>query len=128
MIAPPGTRGEFQRQCEHRRLVRFAARWWARAALLLFCLAPSSCQSPQPQIALPERHSVRSNQLLVLSDFKLPKDHRLIRDLEELRDDVAQTLELPVQQTQVVVYLFSDEQSYREYIRAAFPGLPDRRA
>lgn len=79
-------------------------------------------------ISLPDQHSVRSEQLLVLSDFKLPKDHALIRDLEKLKEDIATTLDLPPQQNQVIVYLFSDEDSYRDYIKEAFPGLPDRRA
>lgn len=89
----------------------------------------SGCQQAHtPTVALPERHRIRSDQLLVLSDFQLPRDHALIRDLEQLRDDIAKTLNLPVQQNQVVVYLFSDEKSYQNYIKEAFPGLPDRRA
>jgi hypothetical protein len=97
--------------------------------LLAVVFSISSCQTaPQPQVALPTRHSVRSNQLLVQSDFQLPRDHPLIRDLEQLRDDVAGALDLPVQKNQVIVYLYKDEETYRKYIQEAIPGLPDRRA
>jgi hypothetical protein len=101
--------------------------WFAFALAALF-FSTSSCQTPPQPVALPTRHSIRSDQLLVQSDFQLPRDHPLIRDLEQLRDDVAGTLDLPVQKHQVVVYLFKDEETYRKYINEAFPGLPDRRA
>ncbi len=79
-------------------------------------------------VALPSRHSLKSEQLLVLSDFKLPKDHPLIRDLTALRNDVANSLDLALEKDPVVVYLFSNETMYRQYLEAAYPGLPPRRA
>lgn len=80
------------------------------------------------RISLPARHAVRADQLLVLSDFKLAEDHALIKDLVRLRLAIAKTLELPLQQQPVVVYLFADEPTYRQYLAATFPGLPPRRA
>lgn len=79
-------------------------------------------------IAPPDRHSVRSERLLVQSNFQLPKDHALITDLIRLRGQVSQLLELPEQQKEVVVYLFSGEQEYTQYLDATYPGLPKRRA
>jgi hypothetical protein len=86
------------------------------------------CQAIERPVALPVRHSVRSEQLLVLSDFKLPKDHELIRELHKLRGHVAKTLDLPLQRDPVVVYLFKDENEYRKYMLGAFPKLPPRSA
>lgn len=78
--------------------------------------------------SLPARHSVRADNLLVLSDFKIAKDHELLDDLTRLRHDVSQTLRLPPQRDDVVVYLFSDHASYRRYLDEMFPSLPERRA
>lgn len=79
-------------------------------------------------IAAPAKHKVRSERLLVQSDFKLPKDHALITDLIRLRGQVSDYLELPAQQKEVVVYLFTSELEYTQYLDATYPGLPKRRA
>lgn len=109
----------------------------SRFGFLVFAIAAiaagafSGChhtQETRPLIAPPARHSVRSERLLVQSDFQLPKDHPLITDLIRLRGQVSQILELPEQQKEVVVYLFSNEQEYTQYLDATYPGLPKRRA
>lgn len=51
-----------------------------------------------------------------------------MRELEELRTDIAQTLKLPEQRDPVAVYLFADENAYRRYMHATWPNLPPRRA
>jgi hypothetical protein len=79
-------------------------------------------------ILAPAKHSVRSERLLVQSDFKLPKDHELITDLIRLRGHVSGHLQLPEQQKEVVVYLFTSELEYTRYLDATYPGLPKRRA
>ena len=79
-------------------------------------------------VALPVRYSVPGDQLLVLSDFKLPKDHELIRELNGLRQQVTTILELPVKSDPVVVYLFDNETVYRRYMNATYPRLPPRSA
>ena len=65
---------------------------------------------------------------MVLSDFKLATDHRLIKDLIQLRKQISETLKLPLQTDPVVVYLFRDEVEYYQYLHTAHPGLPARRA
>ncbi|MFO1023445.1 MAG: DUF1570 domain-containing protein [Planctomycetales bacterium] len=77
---------------------------------------------------LPNRHQLKSEQLLVLSDFKLSNDHPLIKDLSLLRQQVSETLQLPLTGNPVTVYLFRDEMEYHKYLQAAHPGLPTRRA
>ena len=79
-------------------------------------------------MALPVRYSVPGDQLLVLSDFKLPKDHELIRELNGLREQVTTILDLPVKRDPVVVYLFNNETEYRRYMNATYPRLPPRSA
>lgn len=98
--------------------------------ILLLLLAISGCRlgNKEPALKLPAKHSVRSDQLLVYSDFHIPADHRLIQDLKDLRVQVYDHLQLPVQRRQVVVYLFQDEASYRNYLTGIYPNLPHRRA
>ncbi len=98
---------------------------------LIFCLlVTQSCQSAakNQSVHLPARHSVSAEQLIVLSDFKLGQDHELFQDLIKLREDVASTLNIPLNSEQVTVYLFSNEEEYRNYLDLTYPGLPPRRA
>ena len=82
---------------------------------------------PSP-VGLPTRRAMENEHLLVRCDVKLPRDHRLLRDLNSLRDEIADTLNLPVQQQPVTIYLFSDEVRYAQYLQARYPLLPPRRA
>jgi Lipopolysaccharide kinase (Kdo/WaaP) family/Protein of unknown function (DUF1570) len=106
------------------------ARRAARAAALLCAvvLAFSGCNAVERPVTLPVKHQVKCEQLLVLSDFKLQKDHELIRELSTLREQEAQILELPLQRDPVVVYLFNNETEYRKYMAGAYPKLPPRSA
>ena len=79
-------------------------------------------------VARPARHSIRSDQLLILSDFKLDRDHPLVVELIALRKQISQILDLPIQQQVVVVYIFSSELECRAYLNTSYPGLPERRA
>jgi len=82
---------------------------------------------PTP-VGLPTRRALETEHLLVRSDIKLPKNHSLLRDLDRLRDEIADTLHLPEQKQPVTIYLFSDEARYSDYLQARYPSLPPRRA
>jgi hypothetical protein len=97
-------------------------------AALAAAIAACGCHAVERPIALPTRHTLRSEQLLVLSDFKLQKDHPLIRELSTLREQVAGILHLPLERDPVVVYLFNTETDYRRYMAVTFPKLPPRSA
>jgi hypothetical protein len=109
-----------------RILVR-TARLMAACGLLAAAFGGCAAARP-PRIALPAKHTVRSDQLLVVSDFKIGKDHPLIRDLMLLREQVAETLDLPLGKGEVMVYVFSNELEYTQYLQSTFPGYPARRA
>jgi len=109
-------------ECAPQRVTR------AAAVLLAIALAFSGCQAVDRPIALPVKHQVKCEQLLVLSDFKLQKDHELIRELSTLREQEAQLLELPLHRDPVVVYLFNNETEYRKYMAVTYPKLPPRSA
>ena len=77
---------------------------------------------------LPSRYSVSSDQLVVLTDIEMTKSDPLILELKELRNQVAETLDVPLEERRVVVYLFSNESEYSNYMSEAYPDLPPRRA
>lgn len=65
---------------------------------------------------------------MIHSDFDLPRDHRLLRELSALRADIAHLLELPLSQEPVHVYLFGSPIAYESFLEKRFPKLPRRRA
>lgn len=93
----------------------------------VFAVLATGCASPHPT-GLPKKTAMKSNDLKILSDVKLAKNHELIKDLEQLKQDISLELGLPEQKQQVVVYLFGDEKRYYEYLRTNYPQLPPRRA
>lgn len=100
--------------------------WWAAGLAVAICFG---CATTSPQLSsLPAKHSVKAEQLLVLSDFKLSPQDDLILELEALRENVGQTLEVPMKDRRVVVYLFSNEADYSSYMEKTYPALPPRRA
>ncbi len=107
---------------------RDVLRWlFASAAAASGCHLPKR-EDPALTVSLPSRYSVLSEQLVIQSDFKLAHDHPLILDLQKLKQDVATTLGLKFDGPPVVIYLFSNEQSYSDYLISTWPNLPYRRA
>jgi hypothetical protein len=107
--------------------------WWARL-IIAQLLVGAGCRSlhqqlPLPQsMKLPDAHQVPVGQLVFHTDFELPADHRLVRELTAERDDVCRTLGLPSSNEPIEVYLFSDAERYQEYLKRNFPNVPSRRA
>jgi hypothetical protein len=96
------------------------------AALLL-----TGCRSTGQQlVSRPARHTIQADHFTVMTNFRLKNKHPLITELEEVRKQVTETLDLPVDQhqEQVSVYIFSSELEYHQYLQATYPGLPRRRA
>ena len=100
--------------------------------LFLACAALTlcGCRTPQKTFAVdrPVRHSVSTPHFVVQSNFRIAPDSTLVKDLNQVREQVSQTLQLPEQRDPVTVYLFDDETSYRRYMKTTWPNLPPRRA
>ncbi len=77
---------------------------------------------------LPSRYKITEKHFVLHSDVKLKSDDPLLLELQELRKQIAQTLELDLGERQVEVYLFKDEPSYHKFLAQNYPGLPPRRA
>jgi hypothetical protein len=71
---------------------------------------------------------MRVGQLHIHSDFKLPENHRIIRELVGERENISHTLGLPAVNEVIDVHLFADEERYAQFLRRHFPTVPARRA
>ncbi|MGH7169379.1 MAG: DUF1570 domain-containing protein [Gemmataceae bacterium] len=81
-----------------------------------------------PQAAPPGRYSFRIPPYVFLSDFEIDRNKPLFQELAKLRDQVYGQLQLTPGRSAVQVYLFENKQRYEEYMHAAYPTLPPRRA
>lgn len=106
-----------------------------RFPILILLLLFAGCQAlPVAQrfipksLELPQKREVVRGQLVIHSDFHLPRRHRLLDELESRRSDIAQLLNIPLSDEQIHVYLFADEASFTDYLRRKHPLFPNRRA
>ncbi|MHB1422420.1 MAG: hypothetical protein ACYC3I_04325 [Gemmataceae bacterium] len=81
-----------------------------------------------PTPAPPSRYSFRIAPYVFLSDFEIDRDKPLFQELAKLRDQVYGELSLAPGRSSIQVYLFENKDRYDEYMRAAYPSLPARRA
>jgi hypothetical protein len=77
---------------------------------------------------LPGRSEIAAGQLLIHADFPLAGQHRLVRELEALRVEVSQALDLPISDEPVHLYLFENPERYDAFVSRQFPTFPARRA
>ncbi|MCY2965754.1 MAG: hypothetical protein NT069_19350 [Planctomycetota bacterium] len=101
-----------------------------RAACAMLLALASGCAGTKhtQRIALPSNNLLKAEQLQVVSDFKIERDHPVITDLKRLRMQISETLDLPLGTKPVVVYLFANELEYTQYLQTKFPNFPSRRA
>lgn len=105
-----------------------------RARLLLLVLllaATASCRGlPFARLSrpLPTEPSVEGGQLRFESDFPLPAENELVRQLRAERSDIYTTLDLPPSDEPIYVHLFRDADTYHDQLARRFPMVPNRRA
>src|SRR4051812_45900819 len=73
---------------------------------------PSAMKTPE-SARLPDAFTTPVGQLVFHSDFALPADHRLVRELTLERDDIVKTLGLTPSNESINVYLFRDAEQYQ---------------
>ncbi len=88
----------------------------------------AGCAATHSRPSLPGKQQTIREQLVVHSDFHLPKDHRLLAELAARRNDISNLLDIPTSDEPINVYLFEDEERYREYMLKRHPKFPNRRA
>jgi len=101
----------------------------ALGILLVGCLPwVVGCTMLHARPELPDASNVVRDQLVLHSDFRLPRRHRLLEEVVALRGDVARELDVPLSDEPIHVYLFETARPFRRYIEKHYPDLPDRRA
>jgi hypothetical protein len=78
--------------------------------------------------ALPIKHTLVLDPLIVYSDFPLPPHHRLLDELVAERGELLGNLNLPASQEPVHVYLFDTESRFHGFLERYYPEFPQRRA
>lgn len=67
-------------------------------------------------------------QFIIHSDFPIDRQSKLLSELDSVRRDVRDLLELPAQESLIHIVLFRTQSEYQRYMRAYFPAIPERRA
>ena len=98
------------------------------AALIVLTTAGGCASLPNVEVALPERHSLVREQLVVHSDFPLATQHRLLEDLTARRYDLTRHLGIPLSDEPIDVYLFDDAVRFASFMGLYHPDFPSRRA
>jgi len=110
-------------------IVPIGVRWLlAVCCLLIYCSVNSGCAMQKGRNTLPTKQQLVVDQLVVHSDFHLPKNHRLIRELTSRRDEISRILDIPTSDESIHVFLFDDEAHFQAFMERAHPEFPGRRA
>jgi hypothetical protein len=107
-----------------------ALKRWLSASCLLLVVTVTGCQllNTSRNLGLPNQIIAERDYLVIHSDFRLPRKHRLFDELERLRDDLYRDLQLPTSDESVQLYLFAEPGDLRRYAGKVVPELRDRRA
>lgn len=101
----------------------------AQAFALVFALFVSGCWGSRADMTgLPHEHELKLGDLHIQSDLKIDEHDPLLEELRDLRTEIVDLLNLPTPNRPVVVFLFGDEDRYRDYMNRTHPNLPARRA
>ena len=98
--------------------------------LLICCAVPllAGCLFTRKVVTLPADDALVRDQLVIHSDFRLPRHHRLVEELVAHRNDVVERLRLPVSDEPIHVYLFDTSERFQAFVSRHHPDFPDRRA
>lgn len=91
-------------------------------------LAVIGCATNSNRSALPGQKQLVLDQLVIHSDFHLPRHHRLLEELTVRRKDISELLDIPTSDEPINVFLFEDEQQFRSFMTEKHPEFPNRRA
>ena len=117
--------------CQQSEAILAAATQWRRlrvASVFLLGLIFLGCSVPNAEVTLPGTSVLERDQLIIHSDFYIPKKHRLIDELSARRLDISEQLKLPSSDEPINVFVFETEDEFREYLQREHPEFPNRRA
>jgi hypothetical protein len=79
-------------------------------------------------VSLPTGRDFRKGNLVIHTDGQVSENHPLFAELASFPEQVCRTLDLPVTDKLIHIYLFADRLKYEEYIHVEFKDIPSRRA
>jgi hypothetical protein len=120
--------GSLAKDGSNRTSVFRATMHFVRAGGAIALVSIVGCRAMAPTVSLPARNNVVLEQLVVYTDFQLPKQHRLMGELTALRTDLSLRLDLPLSDEPIHVYLFETSEQFREFMQRNYPSFPSRRA
>lgn len=115
----------------HKSLPRFEKK---QILVLLFVLLPThvlllaGCGVLARPAMLPSEQEIIREQLVVHSNFHLPRHHRILDDLVARRRDISEQLGIPTSDEPIHIYLFSDAETFSDFMKRTHPAFPNRRA
>lgn len=127
----------------HPRVLRFALAGWLVSSGVVGCGSVAWKSPPQqagaaadaraPQAgtaadARPTVHTTRVGRYVFHTDFEFDAKSSLLRELEELPDQIESTLQVPASDSLIQIFLFDREEKYHAFLRAKDPKLPLRSA
>ncbi len=126
------------------RLLRFALAGWLVTSGVVGCgSVPWRSPTPRPAAPVaeargpvliassdkrPSAHVTRVGRYVFHTDFEFDANSPLLRELQELPDQIEAELKVPASDSLIQVYLFDREERYHAYLRAKDPKLPLRSA
>ena len=96
--------------------------------LLVLPVLLMSCTLVPHSSRFPNRFCLVRDQLVIHSDFRVPRHHRLLDELVDQQAYVSRTLSLPISEEPIHVFLFNSAEEYERYMQGSFPLLPRRPA
>lgn len=126
----------------HPRTLRFALAGWLVTSGVVGCGSVAWRSSPPAAVSVdprplptgaatdkrPAAHSTRVGRYVFHTDFEFDAHSPLLRELEELPDQIETVLGVPASDSLIQVFLFDREEKYHSFLRAKDPKLPMRSA
>ena len=96
--------------------------------ILVGCAIFAGCRINNNRTGLPSSQQIVRDQLVIHSDFHLPRQHRLLDELTARRHDIGDLLKIPQSDEPINVYLFEDRDQFQTFMIHSHPEFPNRRA
>lgn len=103
---------------------------FSKILIALYLIGAGGCASLslQTPAKLPDRREVTRDSLVFHTNFYFPRRHRLVEELLGRRAEIESVLGLTPSEETIHIFLFQDQQKFRQFLQEQHPSFPDRRA
>ena len=100
------------------------------AMIALAPLAGCATTNDRGQPLVPTEYQIKTGPYVVFTNYPLPADDGVIRQLNALKNQFEETLGLKVEAAEhpIEVYILGDRKAFEHFLTFYYPGLPPRRA